>query len=59
MLADFYGPLLQARNKLSPAGRWEALREDLIALSVELNQAGAGGFRVPSDYIVTLARKHP
>ena len=56
-LADFYGPLLQARNKLTTTGRWEALREELIALSSELNEAGEGGFRAPSEYLVTLARK--
>jgi hypothetical protein len=31
MMADFYGPTLQARNKLTQAGRWEALRAELIA----------------------------
>ena len=55
-LADFYGPLLQARNKLTTAGRWDALRDELIALSNELNQDGSG-FRAPSEYLVTLARK--
>jgi SAM-dependent methyltransferase len=56
-LADFYGPLLQARNKLTATGRWEALRDELIALSTELNQAGESGFRAPSEYLVTVARK--
>lgn len=58
MMADFYGPLLQARNKLSREGRWDALRAELIALSAELNTSSDGGFKTPSDYIVTLARKH-
>ncbi len=56
-LADFYGPLVQARNKLSRDGRWEMLRSELIALSAELNISKDGGFRAPSDYLVTLARK--
>ncbi|HEX9538688.1 MAG TPA: class I SAM-dependent methyltransferase [Streptosporangiaceae bacterium] len=56
-LADYYGPLLQARNKLTPTGRWEALRDELIALSNEMNAAGDGHFRAPSEYLVTLARK--
>jgi len=55
-LADFYGPLLQARNKLTSTGRWPALRDELIALSTELNQAGETGFRAPSEYLLTLAR---
>ena len=58
MLADYYGPLLEARNKLSADGRWEPLRDELIALSSELNQAGESGFRAPSEYLITLARKH-
>jgi hypothetical protein len=57
VLADFYGPLLQARNKLTATGRWPALRGELIALSTELNQADESGFRAPSEYLVTLARK--
>jgi hypothetical protein len=56
-LADCYGPLLQARNKLTAAGSWEALRDELIALSNELNTARDGHFRAPSEYLVTLARK--
>jgi SAM-dependent methyltransferase len=57
MLADFYGPLLQARTKLSADGRWDTLRNELIVLSTELNTASGGGFRAPSDYLITLARK--
>ena len=56
MMADYYGPLLQARNKLSADGRWQALRGELIALSNEMNTAGDGHFRAPSEYLVTLAR---
>ncbi|MBV9311518.1 MAG: methyltransferase domain-containing protein [Solirubrobacterales bacterium] len=56
-LADFYGPLLQARNKLTATGSWDALRHELIALSTEMNAAGEGQFRAPSDYTVTLAHK--
>ena len=57
MMADFYGPLLQARAKLSADGRWDTLRNELIVLSTELNTASGGGFRAPSDYLITLARK--
>ncbi len=32
-----------------------ALDDELIAVSAELNQAGERRFRVPSDYLVTLA----
>ena len=56
-MVDFYGPLLQACNKLTATGHWPALRDELIALSTELNQAGESGFRARSEYLVTLARK--
>jgi ubiquinone/menaquinone biosynthesis C-methylase UbiE len=56
-LADYYGPLLQARNKLTASGRWDALRDELIALSNDMNAAGDDHFRAPSEYLVTLARK--
>jgi SAM-dependent methyltransferase len=58
MMADYYGPLLQARNKLSADGRWSALRSELVALSVELNTSADGSFRAPSEYLVALAHKH-
>ena len=57
MLADYYGPLLEARNKLSADGRWEALRDELIALSTEMNAAQDGGFQAPSEYLVIVAHK--
>jgi SAM-dependent methyltransferase len=59
MLADNYGPMLQARNKLTPIGKWGPLSDEIIALSNELNVASDGLFRAPSAYIVTFARKRP
>ena len=55
--ADNYGPLLQARNKLSAEGTWDDLRAELIALSAESNRATDGSFRAPSDYLVFTLRK--
>ena len=57
-LADFYGPLVQARNKLTATGRWEELRDKLIALSHEFDQATDNRFRAPGEYLVIVARKH-
>ena len=56
-MAGSYGPLLGARNKLSGDGRWEPLRNELIALSNEMNTADDGHFRAPSEYLITLAHK--
>jgi hypothetical protein len=35
---------------------WGPLRDELIALSTEVNVDGDGGFRAPSGYLVTLGR---
>jgi len=53
-MAECYGPLLGASHALD--GRWPALRDDLIALSNEMN-VEPGRFRVPSDYLVIVGRK--
>jgi SAM-dependent methyltransferase len=57
LFADEYGPLLQARNKLTGSGRWDALRDELIALGEELNTATDGTWRVDSDFVVIVADK--
>jgi SAM-dependent methyltransferase len=55
-MADNYGPVLKARERLSPDGRWPALRAELVALCERSNVA-ADGFRAPSEYLLTLGRK--
>ena len=55
-MADHYGPVLKARDRLAAEGRWEALRADLVALCERANVA-EDGFRAPSEYLLTLGRK--
>jgi len=55
-MADHYGPVLKARDRLGPEGRWSALRSDLVALCERANVA-EHGFRAPSEYLLTLGRK--
>jgi SAM-dependent methyltransferase len=55
-MADHYGPVLKARERLAAEGRWSALRSDLIALCERANVAD-DGFRAPSEYLLTLGRK--
>ena len=55
LFAEYYGPLLQARKALD--GRWPALREELIDLSINSDIAEDGGWRARSDYLVIVARK--
>ncbi len=55
-MADHYGPVLKAREKLSAAGRWEQLEAELVALCEASNEA-ADGFSAGSEYVVVKARK--
>jgi SAM-dependent methyltransferase len=48
------GPSIMAKAALEPDGRYQALREELLALYSEANE-DAGGFRVSAEYLVTLA----
>jgi len=55
-MATNYGPLLKARERLTPEGRWDELRHELIALTASLDRGGPGTFRVDSEYLLTLGR---
>jgi SAM-dependent methyltransferase len=55
-MADNYGPMLKAREKLSPDGRWEVLRSELIELCERSNTDGRA-FSAPSEYLVIHGRK--
>ncbi len=55
-MADNYGPMLKAREKLSADGRWEMLRSELIELCERSNTADRG-FSAPSEYVVVHGRK--
>jgi SAM-dependent methyltransferase len=51
------GPAVMAKAALEAQGRYEPLREDLMALYEECNEAEDGSFRVESEYLVTVAHK--
>lgn len=51
------GPTIMAKNALEPQGKWEPLREDLLALYREANQATDGSLRFSAEYLLTVARK--
>ncbi len=55
-MADNYGPMLKAREKLSADGRWEDLRADLVELS-ERSNTDDRAFSAPSEYLVVHGRK--
>ena len=54
--ADF-GPLVKARGLLEPQGRWEALRQELIAFFEEHDVRDGSEVVIPGEYLVVLGRK--
>jgi SAM-dependent methyltransferase len=51
------GPTIMAKNMLSPQGKWEPLRNELLELYRQANQAQDGSLRVSAEYLLTIARK--
>ena len=50
------GPTIMAKAALEPQGKWEALRDELIALYTDANEAGDGSMRVRAEYLLTVAQ---
>jgi SAM-dependent methyltransferase len=50
------GPAVMARAALEPQGRYGELREQMLELYRELNEADDGTFRVKAEYLLTVAR---
>lgn len=51
-----YGPMLKARQRMTPEGTWEQCRAEIVALMDELNVATDGTLRVDKEYLLTIAR---
>jgi SAM-dependent methyltransferase len=50
------GPAIMAKAALEQQGRYEELREDMLALYRDSNEAADGGFRVQAEYLLTVAQ---
>jgi SAM-dependent methyltransferase len=50
------GPAVMAKAALEPQGRYEQLREDMLAMYARFNEADDGSFRVESEYLLTLVK---
>lgn len=50
------GPTIVAKATLGPQGKWDALREELIELYADGNEAEDGTFRAQAEYLLTVAR---
>jgi SAM-dependent methyltransferase len=49
------GPTIVAKAALEPQGRWDALREELVKLYTDGNEAKDGTFRARAEYLLTVA----
>ena len=54
--ATKFGPVVKARERLEPAGRWDALRDDLAAMFERHNHATDGTAAVAGEYLQVIAR---
>ena len=52
-----YGPTLKARERLIPEGRWDACREEILALAERRNEATDGTLLMRAEYLVAVGRK--
>ncbi|HKH22361.1 MAG TPA: methyltransferase domain-containing protein [Solirubrobacterales bacterium] len=50
-------PIVNARRLLEPAGKWQALRDEIEALYEAENQADDGSYRAPGEYLVIRGKK--
>jgi SAM-dependent methyltransferase len=51
------GPVIMARAALEPAGKWDGLRADLLALYEGANVATDGTYHAEPEYLVTVVRR--
>lgn len=57
LYATKFGPVVMAKAALEPEGRWEPLREDLLAMFVEESEPTEKGLGFEAEYLVALGRK--
>ena len=57
MYEQKFGPTVMARAALEPEGRWQALRDDLVALFERNTVPSGGGIAYEAEYLVILGRK--
>jgi ubiquinone/menaquinone biosynthesis C-methylase UbiE len=50
-------PIVMARKRLEPEGKWDALRSDLQQLYHDSNVADDGSFRSPQEYVLITGTK--
>ena len=56
-METLYGPALKARERLTTEGRWEACRDEMLALAERYNETPGGGLLMNAEYLVAVGRR--
>ena len=56
-LETAYGPTLKARERLTPEGRWDACRAEIVAMADRRDEATDGRLLLRAEYLVAIGRK--
>jgi hypothetical protein len=57
MMETSLPPLAAAKAALQPEGKWQALRDDIVAMDEEINEADDGSLRYAGEYLVAKGTK--
>jgi SAM-dependent methyltransferase len=49
-----YGPMVKARERLTPEGRWEECRAEVVEMMERRNRATDGTLEVPGEYLLVI-----
>jgi SAM-dependent methyltransferase len=52
-----YGPTLKARERLTQEGRWDACREEILAMCERRNEATDGTLLLRAEYLLAVGQK--
>ena len=56
-METLYGPALKARERLTTEGRWEACRDEMLALAERYNETPGGGLLMNAEYLLAVGRR--
>jgi SAM-dependent methyltransferase len=57
LMETLYGPALKARERLTAEGRWDACRDELLALAERHNETPDDGLLMNAEYLIVVGRK--
>ena len=57
LMETLYGPALKARERLTVEGRWDACRDEMLALAERYNETPGDGLLMNAEYLIAVGRK--